>query len=466
VGGNRNYNNAIGGFIGSGNCNATCNSTSGCLSYGAVVVGGVGNNTFGGTWTIASCCFTVAPTLCNAGQYSFIGGGFQNKVQSSNSAIMGGECNSIDSNSFCSVIAGGRVNSICTLQGFGVVSGGVCNVVCGWSHNTIAGGSFNTICNGQTRYSTIGGGSGNRILTTYSYNYQSIVYGSTIAGGTNNTICDSSSGYCANYTATHFIGGGSQNTAGFCTNSSYAVTFPSTVSGGYFNRSINSASFIGGGQCNTASGYFSTISGGKRNQATACYGTVGGGQTNLASGLYSAVLGGAINQATACSSAVLGGVGNYATAASASIVGGERNCAASFATFLGGGCQNFACNNANICGAAFAVVVGGNGNNSTGGTWSASYCIWAVPPTGCNAGQNSFIGGGFQNVATGIASGVMGGCSNTASCACSFIVGSNITSDRVCATFVNNLSIKNIPTSSAGLPSGAVWKNGSVLNIV
>jgi hypothetical protein len=49
------------------------------------------------------------------------------------------------------------------------------------------------------------------------------------------------------------------------------------------------------------------------------------------------------------------------------------------------------------------------------------------------------------------------------------IVGSCITANRTCATFVNNLSIFNIPTSSAGLPSGAVWKdaaNGNVLKIV
>ena len=46
------------------------------------------------------------------------------------------------------------------------------------------------------------------------------------------------------------------------------------------------------------------------------------------------------------------------------------------------------------------------------------------------------------------------------------IVGSSITADRACATFVNNLSIKNIPTASAGLPSGSVWSNGGVLTIV
>jgi hypothetical protein len=45
-------------------------------------------------------------------------------------------------------------------------------------------------------------------------------------------------------------------------------------------------------------------------------------------------------------------------------------------------------------------------------------------------------------------------------------VGSNITSDRSCATFVNNLSIKNIPTSSAGLPAGSVWSDSGTLKIV
>jgi hypothetical protein len=102
--------------------------------------------------------------------------------------------------------------------------------------------------------------------------------------------------------------------------------------------------------------------------------------------------------------------------------------------------------------------VGGVGNNTTGGTFLLATCTFSVAPLICSAGQYSFIGGGFQNLSTGLASGVLGGCLNLASCACSFIVGSNITSDRVCTTFVNNLSIKTIPTSSAGLPSGAVWR--------
>ena len=46
------------------------------------------------------------------------------------------------------------------------------------------------------------------------------------------------------------------------------------------------------------------------------------------------------------------------------------------------------------------------------------------------------------------------------------IVGSCISANRECTTFVNNLSITKIPTSSAGLPSGAVWSNACVLTIV
>jgi hypothetical protein len=46
------------------------------------------------------------------------------------------------------------------------------------------------------------------------------------------------------------------------------------------------------------------------------------------------------------------------------------------------------------------------------------------------------------------------------------IVGSCIIANRECATFVNNLSIVNIPTASAGLPVGSVWRNGTCLEIV
>jgi hypothetical protein len=47
-----------------------------------------------------------------------------------------------------------------------------------------------------------------------------------------------------------------------------------------------------------------------------------------------------------------------------------------------------------------------------------------------------------------------------------YVFGDAIVADRVKTMFVNNLSIKTIPISSAGLPSGSVWSNSGVLNIV
>jgi len=70
-------------------------------------------------------------------------------------------------------------------------------------------------------------------------------------------------------------------------------------------------------------------------------------------------------------------------------------------------------------------------------------------------------------VADGNSSAILGGTFNhTTGNTCSFIVGDNITADRACATFVNNLSIMNIPTSSAGLPAGSIWSSGGTLMIV
>jgi hypothetical protein len=82
------------------------------------------------------------------------------------------------------------------------------------------------------------------------------------------------------------------------------------------------------------------------------------------------------------------------------------------------------------------------------------------------SGNYNTIVNGVQNIASCCFGGILGGCCNVISNDISFIVGSNITTDRVCTTFVNNLSIKNIPTAAAGLPSGSVWRNGNILNIV
>jgi len=79
----------------------------------------------------------------------------------------------------------------------------------------------------------------------------------------------------------------------------------------------------------------------------------------------------------------------------------------------------------------------------------------------------STVGSGECNIASGCCSAILGGGYNdTNTCACAMIVGSNITADRVCTTFVNNLSIKNIPSSSVGLPSGSIYRIGNAVCIV
>jgi hypothetical protein len=174
-----------------------------------------------------------------------------------------------------------------------------------------------------------------------------------------------------------------------------------------------------------ASGNYSVIAGGQNNTSGGNYSASLSGQNNISAGLYSSVIGGLSNCTT----------GNYSF-----VGGGNLNKAFGLCSFIGGG----------IC-------------NTTSGNYSSSIVGGA-----CNVScaEYSIVGGGFRNQATRQRSSILGGFSNVASCACSFIVGSNITTNRNCATFVNNLSIMNVPTSSAGLPTGAVWSNAGVLTIV
>ena len=224
--------------------------------------------------------------------------------------------------------------------------------------------------------------------------------GSSIVGGVGNTI--DQSGYGS------FIGGGTDN----------LVCAPyGTVAGGINNVSTNVVSSIVGGANNTASGIVSTVGGGVSNTTSGCFSTVGGGSNNTSSGDRSTVGGGDANTAS----------GNYST-----VSGGYNNTASGYCSTVSGGYSNTAsCD--------YSTVGGGISNTASG------YC--------------STIGGGFGNTASGCNSGILGGQGNDI-CGCnfSFIVGSNICADRTCTTFVNTLSVKNMPTNSdLPLPSGVIY---------
>jgi hypothetical protein len=221
-GGAKNLANSPNGFVGGGCYNNVCvNFVSvNKPSYGAIVVGGIGNNTCGGTWSSCYKCFTVLPTILNAGTGSFIGGGIQNRTASSYYAsIVGGYCNSV---------SGGRLQFI-------------------------GGGAFNTT---SANYSTISGGCQN----------QTIGYADAIVGGEGNIVCGDGyaivgGGYfnCAQSAFSSILGGRQNN---INTGSNFA-----SIAGGGFNcmSGVSGSSFIGGGGCNIVSSGCSSILGGLSN---------------------------------------------------------------------------------------------------------------------------------------------------------------------------------------------------------
>jgi hypothetical protein len=179
---------------------------------------------------------------------------------------------------------------------------------------------------------------------------------------------------------------------------------------------------------------------GSNNDASGGYSTISGGHNGIASGVNSVVGGGFMNTASGYYATVSGGRANYSSGSRSSVGGGAYSAASGNYSVVGGGIFS-------VASGYGSVVMGGSSNTASGGY--------------------SVIGTGFYNNATASYSSILGGSNNsTSTFANSHILGSYITSDRADTTFVQNLSIKSIPTSAAGLPSGSVWSNGGILNIV
>ena len=117
---------------------------------------------------------------------------------------------------------------------------------------------------------------------------------------------------------------------------------------------------------------------------------------------------------------------------------------------------------------SYSIAIQGtaSGDNSVainGGTASGYYSVAIQSGYGpCEASGEQSFAIGVSCLASGDYSGVIG--NGTASHQSAICIHAN--SNRENAVFVNQLSIMSIPTSAAGLPSGAVWRNGTVLNIV
>jgi hypothetical protein len=166
-----------------------------------------------------------------SGDYSVVGGGYNNTASANYSTVGGGRNN--NASEYGSTVGGGYINTASAI------------------YSTVGGGSNN---NASEYGSTISGGRDNIASDIFS----------VVGGGTRNTASSDGS----------TVGGGGYNTA----SSDY-----STVGGGGYNTASSDYSTVGGGADNTASGLYSTVGGGKENNASGEKSTVSGGFKGKAS---------------------------------------------------------------------------------------------------------------------------------------------------------------------------------------
>ena len=273
---------------------------------------GVSNVMFG------DCNRILSSGGCGSCHSSILGGQCNNLSYSSNSAIVGGRCDSIRDCSLYSSIVGGRGNIIATFSRWANISGGISNCIYGRTNtlatsddsviiggslnrilcsedNAIIGGFCNLISGGPTGswFSTIVGGQfncisfeseDNSIIGGYGNIISNCSYENSIVSGKNNQI------KC-------YIGY-SSIISGQC-NSIYYAGDRNSIIGGYRNQicyfSFNTA-IIGG--CDSLSYYARQSS------------IIGGTLNNLYSVQRSVIIGGTGSSITnSCNSVILGGQG-------------------------------------------------------------------------------------------------------------------------------------------------------------
>ena len=347
------------------------------------------------------------------------------------------------------------------------------------NHSAVLSGCGNT---SSAYYSFIGGGSGNNVCANSS----------TISGGNNNSVTDifstigggGSNTVCGRYSV---IGGGVYNTA----SSQYSI-----VAGGRDNQANGDSSAVTGGCCSRVNGSFSTIGGGLRNTVNTNCSVIGGGSNNtISGGDMSSIIGG--NQNVACGqySSVIGGKSNTSSGYS-SISGGSSSCSSgNYSIALGyvsvsttnwstvsGGSHNTACGQWSTVSGGYCNKVGGSCSSVVGGVHNTIFgdnsgilsgqCNSVTGSySGISSGEKNIITGNYSNISSGQCNLVEGNCSsivggwlNSVSSNCSsiiggrnnsisasfddsFIIGSNLTADSRCTTFVNNLNVKNTLTA-------------------
>jgi len=246
-------------------------------------------------------------------------------------------------------------------------------------------------------YPVILEGSGSGSSYRCGNNNTASAYYDTVSGGCRNTLTCSQ-----NYTTSRTIAGGSNNTI--------AIQRKGTIAGGCRNC------------ISTSNGYQPTIAGGTNNKISSSsysnYVSIGGGTNNTNSAEYhSTIIGGRYN--LVC--------GNSSTAS------GYNNRLLTTSSYVS--CVSGACN-----------------------TISASYSSASGFCNTISSALNYSSVSGFKNVISSSAVSIIGSNSCSAYKGAN-VRGSNIVTNRNGATFVNNLSIKNLP-NAAPVESGSLWYDG------
>jgi hypothetical protein len=327
-------------------------------------------------------------TAENNYKYCTVGGGHFNNASGFGSTVGGGEYNAARIGN--STVAGGLGNN--ANGNAATVGGGQLNNAIGLA-TTVAGGIGNTV---DGNSSTIAGGYANQANNVYSfigggYLNKAYRYGSTVCGGYNNTANGEGA----------VVGGGLIDTA---------WGMYSGVASGNHNLAGNAfedtGAFVGGGKGNSATDLYSIVGGGRGNSASASWAVVVGGQINGASGTYATIVGGGDNLASGYASTIGGGQGHRVSGTNATVGGGRLDSAIAVYSGVASGYSNLAGDAVEDTG---AFVGGGYDNSATGKhtTVGGGYSNTA-------SGSNATISGGWGNTAIGGNAAISGGYSNTA----------------------------------------------------
>jgi len=475
----RNEAQGLNSVIGGGFCNFIRNTTTNPTN--SVIVGGVGNNTIGGTFNCNT--FSVQPSVTPSGAYSFIGGGLQNRASGDYVSISGGTLNSALANHStilggnrnctrggCSTIGGGIDNT--TIGGFSTIGGGrlhtssgVYNIIAGGCRNittccssTIGGGELNCAC---ADFSVVTGGRQNCVLARNSsivggfYNNVGVACGTGVgcgiggfvSGGLGNKIYDD----LGNANA------GSLNVVGTSTPYPYCCT----------NTTLQSIFFCGDVTTQFPSSctlyyYHNTdkrLYAGRIDLSVYCSasGLTQICGTNLCIGTTNASGGYGRNQSNnVCSGSCFNVVGGYANTVSgyynSTIVNGVSNLICSpYSIIASGLCNNISQGCYNVINNGLKNIVCGNYNLIGNGSCN---CL-------TNNGQYRFIGNGLCNNINGTNGNfqvIVGGCGNVSSGLASFI-GSGIC-NNLCGDITNQVA-SVIVGGVGNNTSGGTWNEGT-----